>query len=214
MRDALREGLKKWKALPEVETKAGALRVPEHGPVDGTYYRVPPQNSLILNVYTRALDHVTDNQFADAVCKIGAGDEAARDHLWLTEPEWKSLIPPNPKISQKFPMPEKIAERILRFHFVDNTRGEPPFWRKNDIRSRDLNLIVEEVKQSSVRLRIQGTSLLSTQEDATKSERGFDASLLGYIEYDSTKTAITRFSVVAVGDHWGTGAHTQRGTRL
>ena len=213
MREVLREGLKKWNALPETERKPGAVQVPEHGTFDRAFHRVPPTNGLILNVYTRALDRVGEQDFSDAVCRVGAGDEAARDHLWLTEAEWKSLLPANPRVGEKFPMSPKITERIARFHLVDNTRGEPPMWRRSDLRQRDVQIEVESTDNSRVRLRINGTALLGTDAEPDKADRGFDSGLLGYIEYNPRGQGITRFDMVAVGDHWGSGAHTRRRTR-
>ena len=213
MREVLREGLKKWNELPETERKPGAVPVPEHGAFDRAYHRAPPPNGLILNVYTRALDRAGEQNFSDAVCRVGAGDEAARDHLWLTESEWKSLLLANPRVGETFPMPAKIAERVARFHLVDNTRGEPPMWRRSDLRKCDVQVEVESIENSRVRLLINGTALLSTDADPDKADRGFDSSLLGYIEYHPREQRITRFDVVAVGDHWGSGAHTRRRTR-
>ena len=213
MREVLREGLKKWNALPETERKPGAVQVPEHGAFDRAFHRAPPTNGLILNVYTRALDKVGEQEFSDAVCRVGAGDEAARDHLWLTESEWKSLLPRDPRVGDLVPMPEKVIERILRFHLVDSTRGEPPMWRRGDIRKQEILVRIESVTVSTVRLRIYGTTLLATSAESHKADRGFDASILGYIEYQPHKQRITRFDMVAVGDHWGSGAHTRRRTR-
>src|SRR5207248_2491544 len=61
-------------------------------------------------------------------------------------------------------------------------------------------------------LRLDGSALLATDAEAARSERGFDARLLGYLEYDRSKKAIARWDVVAVGEHWGNGPYT-RGAR-
>lgn len=97
------------------------------------------------------------------------------------------------------------TERMLRFHLTDNTRGEPPMWRREDIRSQEMTLTVEEVSPSTLRLWVQGSALLATNADAAKAERGFDVQLIGTIQFDRTKKSIDRFSVVAIGDHWGQG---------
>ena len=238
MRDLLQEGLREWHKLPESERRPGAIKVPEHGPVDATYFRSPPARGLILNVYARALDHgragtsnpasrdalaiVTPTStapgkfalsFTDAVCKVGRGDEASRDHLWVTEAEWKSLLPANARRGDTFPMPARIAERILRFHLVDNTRGEPPMWRRENIRTNQLTLHVEAATPQELRLRLEGAVLLATRADASQADRGYDASLFGYITYDPGSGTIRRFDMVSVGDHWGVGAHTRRDAR-
>src|SRR5262249_59696686 len=135
---------------------------------------------------------------------------AARDDLWLTEAEWRALIPSQPKKGERVPMPAALAERILGFHLTDNTRGEPNMWRREEIRSKDLTLTVDEVTPASIRLRLDGSAVLATKADVEKAERGFDVRLFGYIGYDRSKKVIDRFDVVAAGDHWGEGTYTRR----
>jgi hypothetical protein len=207
MRDTLRLGLREWKKLPEERRKPGAVKVGDVDKTDARYARTPPLGGLIVKVYTRILDRDKD-EYCVGSCKTRGGDKAARDHLWLTETEWKSLIPANAKKGDKSSLPANVAERILRFHLTDNTRGEPPMWRKEDIRSQGLALVVEEATAKSLTLRLEGSALLATNADAAKADRGFDVRVLGHIKYDVAKKAIERFDVVAVGEHWGHGPFT------
>jgi hypothetical protein len=227
MRDFIRSGLSKWGKLAEAERTPGAVKVGEPGKLDTMYARTPPENGLIVNVHARLLEHADAagtsveglpkagsllGGFADAQCKVGNGDEASRDHLWLTEAEWKSLIPKNAKVGERSPVPPAIVSRILRFHLIDNTRGEPPMWRREDVRKGEMSLVVESATPAKVTLRLEGVALLATDASVDKAKRGYDARLLGYIEYDPTKPRVTRFDVVAVGDHCGEGTFT-RGAR-
>src|SRR3954452_19458695 len=182
MRDVLREALAKWKRLPEDRRRPGAVRVPaDPGPLDGGYTRKPPANGLIVNVYTRLLETNAIGELCEAECKVGDGNEAARDHLWLTEAEWRSLVPAkDPHVGQTFDVPAPIARRIARFHLVDNTRGEPPMWQADDVRSLRMTMTVESADAKAIKLRLDGTALLSTAADPDKAKRGYDAGLLGY----------------------------------
>jgi hypothetical protein len=121
----------------------------------------------------------------------------------LTEQEWKSLIPARPKKGESSPVPPAIAKRILRFHLVDNTRGEPGYWREKEIHDGRLSLSVEEATADGVELRLQGRALLATHADPARAQRGFDVSLLGHIHYDVAKKSIDRFDVLAIGTRWG-----------
>jgi hypothetical protein len=208
MRETLRQGLRAWSKLPEDRRKPGAIKIGDLGKTDTAYARTPPPNGLIVNVYTRILDR-DKGELCKGACKTLGGDQAARDHLWLTEPEWKALVSINPGKGARLPLPPKIVERILRFHLTDNTRGEPPMWRREDIRAQQLTLTVEDVTPTTIRLRLAGSALLATDADATKAERGFDVHVLGHIDYDRGKKTIQRFDVVAVGDHWGDGPFTR-----
>jgi hypothetical protein len=208
MRQVLQQGLTRFRNLPEAERKPGAIQVPDAGKSDTRYNRTPPPGGLIVKVYTRILDRTAKGEFCKGTCSSRGGDQAARDHLWLTEAESKSLVPANLKQGDRFPLPPTIVERIARFHLIDNTRGEPPMWRREDVRTRDVSLTAQEVNETSVRLRLEGSILLANQADPAQANRGFDARLLGYIEYDQRKKLITRFEMVALGEHWGAGTYT------
>jgi hypothetical protein len=213
MREVLRDALAKWKKLPESERRPGAVKVPDVSRTDSRYTRTPPPGGLIVNVFTRLLDRDATGELCDAACKTGSGDEAARDHLWLTESEWRSLVPATAKKRDQFPLADKIAERICRFHLLDNTRGEPPLWGREEVRSRKFTLTVEESTSSGISVRLDGAASIATHADPSRAERGYDVRLLGYIHFDAAKNAIDRFDIVAVGDHWGEGTYT-RGARL
>jgi hypothetical protein len=210
MRDTIRQGLRAWQKLPDDRRQPGAVTVADPETVDPRFARTPPPGGLIVRVYTRILDREGQDDFCRGTCPTRGGEAAARDHLWLTQAEWKSLIPADPKVGDTMPVPAAVAERMLRFHLTDNTRGEPPMWRRDEIRSSKLTLTVEEATPAAIRLRLDGTALLATRPDADQAERGFDVRLLGHIGYDRAKGAIDRFDVVAAGDHWGAGPHTRR----
>ncbi len=214
MREVLRDGLTAWRALPEADRRPGAVVVPgETGQVDDRFSRRPPAGGLVLDVFTRALDRNDDGKsYSDADCSLGGGDEAARDHLWLTRDEWRSLVPAKPVVGQLAPVPAAIVRRIARFHLVDDTRGEPPFWSRDELRTADLTATVEAATPGEIRLRLDGRARLATDADPARADRGYDARLLGYLTHDRKADALTRFDLVAVGDHWGEGPHT-RGAR-
>jgi hypothetical protein len=209
MKQVIRQGLAKWNQLPEDRRKPGAIAVPEPEKVDARYDRSPPKGALVIKVFTRVLRKDDAGKYQKGISKARGGDAAARDHLWLTEAEWRGLIPAEPKVGDTSTVPAGIAERIARYHLIDNTRGEPPMWNRQEVRNRQLTLTVEEVTADRFRLRLEGAMLLSSEADVEKSRRGYDARLLGYIGYDRKKNAIDRFDLVALGGHWGEGTFTR-----
>jgi len=209
MRETIRRGLHDWQSLPEASRRPGAITVNDPATRDDRFARTPPAGGQVVNVFTRILDR-EGGDLSRGKRPSAVGEAAARDHLWLTEAEWRSLVPDEPKTGDKVALPGAVVERILRFHLIDNTRGEPPMWRREDIRANNLSLTVEEATPASVRLRLDGSALLASGPDAEKADRGFDVRLLGFIGYDRARRAIDRFDVVAVGDHWGRGQNTRR----
>jgi hypothetical protein len=212
MRSLLVQGLREWQRLPAAERQPGAIDVAPLAKVDPHFTRSAPAGSLILNVYTRILDHDADQQLCRGTCSKAGGDRAARDHLWIPEAEWKALIPSGAKAGDVLPVPKKLLLRVIRFHLMDNTRGEPPIWKRDEVRAGSMTVTVETVSAKEIKLRLDGTALLATAKDPKEASRGFDARLLGYIEYNVANKMIRSFDLIAVGDHWGEGTFT-RGAR-
>ena len=80
-------------------------------------------------------------------------------------------------------LPETVAsdaERLARFHLTDNTRGEPPMWRKDEVRHSDLMLTVTKATDDRIQLRLDGAVLLATNADPARAVRGFEVRLLEY----------------------------------
>jgi hypothetical protein len=110
-----------------------------------------------------------------------------REHLWIRKDEVQALA--------KDELPETLRNRIVRYHLVDNTRGTPTGWTEADIKKLELTLR---------RGRLEGYAHLETP----RGERGYQAALLGFVQTENGK--VTRFDLVAHGQHWGEGTYTPR----
>jgi hypothetical protein len=208
MREVLEQGLRAWDRLPAGERTPGAIRVGESGRVDERFVREPPKDGLILNVFTRILDRKVGGRLVRGSCSFPGGEQAARDHLWLTAEDCRALMPSDPKVGDRFAMPGALADRLVRYHLVDNTRGEPDFWDRAAVRKVRLEWTVERVGAGFVQLRLEGEVLLANGPDARQARRGFDVEVLGRLRYDRSKKEIYRLELLAVGDHWGRGPYT------
>ena len=211
-REQLAYALRKWAALPAGRRDPGAVTVPPHGPLDPAYTRTPPAGGLIARVHTRILDRNGDD-FVKGSCAFAGGDKSARDFLWVTADEVAALAPAKAEPGFSYPLPAKVADRILRFHLVDNTRGEPAFWAKKDVRDHALTLTVTAATTDAIDLRLDGTALLATDADPNKADRGYDVRMLGTVRYRPATGTGDRFEITALGEHWGTSEVEGRGGR-
>jgi len=171
-------------------------RVSNHrGKRDKRFERTPPEGGLVLDVFSRILGnpYPPSKKFWDKVKAKSVG----RDHLWITKKEVKALIP---KSEKKYQLLKSLMIRIVRFHLVDNTRGEPPMWKIREIKSANITVTVEK---KEIHLRIDGEFHLATSNN----DRGYDAKLLGYITISDKK--IKRFDMVVRGKFWGEGRYTK-----
>jgi hypothetical protein len=207
MRGFLVAALKAWNTIPAAQRAKGAVQVPDLSKVDARFAPALPKDALIVNVYARILDR-TDDFFCHGSCKFPGGQRASHDHLWIRADEWQALLAKDARKGQHIAVPEKLMYRMARYHVVDNTRGEPPMWARQDVRSAEVKLVVEEVTAREVRIKLTGAIMLASDTDPKAAKRGYDVSLLGEIRYEPVQRRIMKFSVVALGEHWGEGTFT------
>jgi hypothetical protein len=193
----LKQALDKWQSLPESARQPRPFKV-DPGKPDPRFDRRPPEGALILRVHARELE----GRWKPAPDRGGRPNLASLDHLWLKKEEWQSLVPTKLDKGFTYPMTAALLRRIARFHFVDNTRGEPPMWQSGEIKSAEAELRIEGVKKGVVTIRISGR--FSIESD----DMGFEGVLGGSMDYSPEKRSFTRFDWVAVGDHWGQGTYT------
>lgn len=150
---------------------------------DRLYNVKPPEGGAILRVHGKVLDgyEPTDDRWQEIFQSA-----LSRDNMWLTAEEHKQVAAGN--------IPKQVQQRLVRFHLVDGTRGEPPMWNEDEIRTLDMQLDNG---------RLSGKVHLETKDG----KRGYQAQILGYVE--SSGETLTRFDVVVHGDFWGEGRYTK-----
>jgi hypothetical protein len=188
----MHEALKKWNALPPADKTA---KVPDHGKLDAKFHRSLPEKAQVIKVITRALEK-NGSKYSHLKDKI-PGKLAAVDHLWLRQEEIQQLH--SLVQSGGGSLNKRLTHRIARYHFTDSTRGEPPFWKLDEIK----NLIMK-VDKTGI---ISGSYHLET-EDAN---RGYQGKLSGRIGF-TNNGKLSGFELLALGNHWGEGRYT-RGAR-
>ncbi len=219
---AYRQAVFAFRRLPAEEREPGAVKVPplDEKKVDEQFTRKLPEGAIAVRVFARALER--DENGKCSACEIKSNNAKAKvgllsslDHMWIPAEEWRKLIPREAKPGDKITMPQAISMRIARYHLIDNTRGEPDMWKAEHVRKNEISLTVVEATPDVLKLRLDGNVLLSTSDEipatsaeVQRGERGYDVALLGGIQVDRKTTAITKFNVVALGDHWGTSRYT------
>jgi hypothetical protein len=168
-------------ALKKFDPKA-EVAAPKGGEKDPRFDYKPPADGLVVTVTAKVLGGYEKTAKAAAIYQ----DALGLDHLWVRKDEAAALA--------RGEFPDSLKSRLVRFHLVDNTRGEPPFWRADEVRKAEFAL-----KDG----RLTGTVHLETKSE----DRGFQAEVFGLVATE--KGAVTRFDVVAKGEFWGEGAFTR-----
>jgi hypothetical protein len=201
--------LEQFKALPEEERKP-KIAVPENVAPPKRKLPAPPENGIILKGYCTYVR-------ADESGKIGRSREwyyrdnpdrwpaeTQSDMLWLTEAEWRSLLPADPKKGDRFDVAAPIQKRLFCTIGIDYMEGSV-----NALLAREtaLTLTVDDVAPGSFTMRLDGAAKLGKElEDKARKEkntRGSEVRVLGYVGVDRARKAITRFDIVGLGLAWG-----------
>jgi hypothetical protein len=165
------------KALRDFQPAEGAPA--EGGKPDPRFSRALPEQGLVLSATTKVLGGYPDS--GDRKIRIYQ-QSLGRDHLWLEKEDVQALVEGR--------VTDRLRNRIASYHLVDNTRGEPPWWRKGEIKSLELALS-------------NGILTGKARFESESGDRGFAADLRGVVEVRDGK--VTRFDLVAKGEAWGAG---------
>jgi hypothetical protein len=212
MRAVIEGALDAWRALPAEERAPGAVRVAERAPdaVDARYERSVPENALVLRVHARVLERGPGGALrrCASVPSGVRGIRPGRDHMWIREAEWRALVAPPGAGEALLEVPDALAQRLCRFHLVDTTRGEPPFWGRGDVRDVQLRLRVTRDAGDTLELALDGRARLALADGA----RSYAPVLAGRLVFSRSADRFTVFDVGAVGEHVGDGTW-NRGAR-
>jgi len=180
LRRLMKEKLAQFEASPAARRRVEAISAEE---IDPRYNVEPPEGGLVVRVHAKVLGgyEPTTNRWRTIF-----QESLSRDNLWITADEHEALV--------RGDVPLSLQRRIARFHLVDNTRGEPPMWSEDEIRSLQLRL--DEG-------RLSGSVHLETD----RGDRGYEAELLGHVK--TANGRVVRLDVVALGEFWGEGRFTR-----
>jgi hypothetical protein len=145
----------------------------------------PPQNGLIVRVHTRARSRDNNGDYRPVAIEdypLVKGDverfEELQsignfgpnvDSMWLTEAEWRRLVPDEAAPGEPFEPPFAITERLARFHLVPHKMvGGTGHWSKAELQVARLTLIVEYASDEHLRMRLEGFAHLGSGYDAEK----------------------------------------------
>ena len=220
----VKDGMAKWRELPEAERKPGATAVKQVTESERQEQPAPPDGALVVRIRQRTLKKTKDGQFAlikgeedldflNSITKLDRWHPSFlgsfQDVMWLPQDEWQMLIPENPSKGDRLPLPPRVKDRLLLWHLTNRTLNAGMAWEKTDLRAENVMLTVEEVAPV-LRLRLDGKVLFEIEgTDADKklawqrTARGYDAKMLGFLDYDPRQKTFTRFDMAVVGDWWG-----------
>ena len=209
----LREALKNWDKLKAKGRKflgEDPLEIAQLNRAD----RFFPEGGLVLKVNTRDLprDPPQEGSWADVW---------NQDFAWFTRDEAEQFLPRTIAPGRTRKVPRALVERLARFHFLDNVRGQTPPFPARAIEDATLTSRVTAVAGDVVSLRLGGRTKAVQKGDwpirgfedmnrPSGQERGLEMKLLGRARFDRKQGRFVAFEAVAVGIRWGGTQYNRR----
>lgn len=215
----LREALARWDAMNRAgelpDSTAGLDPAQVHR--DEHFY---PENGLVLRVNTRDLPR----EQPISVARRWA-DAWNQDFAWFTRDEAARFVPSETAVGARADVPRALVDRLARFHFVDNVRGQTTSFPARAVRVADLNSQITGVEGDVVSVRLEGHTRTEDEgrwairgyrdmNSPSAQKRGVDLELLGFAKFDRALGRFVEFELVAIGMRWGGTQYNGRGNDL
>lgn len=205
--DNLSGSVEKYKKLPKSDRIPSTLI-----PAAESKVPTPPPGGLILNAYCTYLDRDSSGGYSRAKWMLndiypstmaGKTEPATtgNDMVWLTDAEWKAMVPSEPRKGQPQAVPPSVRQRLLGLHACDFhpvAGGGRPI-----VRAGELALTVDAVSTSAIDLRLEGWSETGQEFNPARLEYGCSMKLFGFLKVDLAGKQFVRFDVVGLGECWG-----------
>ena len=201
--ESIRGGLKKWESLTPVERTlvSGEEIEPNHRWEDN----YPVGGLVLTSVNTDLPSDPPRTEERTGLWNL--------DHVWFSKTEARRWLSADPQEGETYPLPEDLANRLFRFHLVDNVRGQTLPFAPQEIKDSKISIQIEERQKSIVRMSITGTSRavahgewLLGKNDWTPNyplNHGMTSKILGTATYDLNSDSFTKFEMVAIGERFG-----------
>lgn len=170
----------------------------------------PPENGLILRGFCTYMKRDEQGRY------VRSGEyyykenpdrwmaETQSDLLWLTEVEWKSLIPADPKPGAKVDASPAIQKRFYCTIGIDYMEGSV---NSVPLRESTLTVTVEKADERQVLLRVDGYAELGKEFGESSRDkpetRGCQVRVVGEISFNRSQQKVDRFNLAGTGRAWG-----------
>lgn len=205
----IEDATKVWDAMPESARYAsGGLEERPEGRI--RYEWSYPEDGLVLRITSRDLPREDGSR---------ASDRWNHDHAWFTKDEAVLLCGVRETGAHWQPghraeVPRALVERLARFHFVDNVRGQTIAYDADHVREARLDATIVAVEGDTVRLRYTGRAACegirgwrsygaNPTAPAPEERRALEVDIRVEATFDRATGSFTQFDGVAIGTRSG-----------
>ena len=189
----LKEGLAKWKALPESERAARKVVTQKLKHRWEDYY---PHDGLVLTGYSRDLPR-DKNPTSKHLPTWN------RDAAWFSKDELQKLVPGDAQKGDTFDFPDLFVSRLSQLHIVDAVKGQTDEFEPNETTGSKITATVTERTATHIRMTIRGMTKAKGKAKGKVPARGIETTVVGSATFEIKSARFSKFDFVAIGERWG-----------
>lgn len=201
--ESIKDGLNKWNSLPPAERKLLSQQKiePSHRWEDN----YPAGGLVLTSVNTDLPSDPPREEERSGLWNL--------DHVWFNKAEARRWLSADPREGDTYPLPEDLANRLFRFHLVDNVRGQTLPFAPQELRETSLTIQIKERHESLVKMSITGGAKAIAKGEWMLGENdwtpkyplnhGMTSEILGTATFDLSSDRFIEFEIVALGKRYG-----------
>ncbi len=186
----LQRGLAEYQNHPPSRAQIQQSTLNEH------FSMVPDPGTSVIRVFTRV--HPVPRGSDELNNGIG------RDHFWILRDELQQIASLPHDDGRPFLLPSSLVARMVRFHLIDNVRGEPDMWRPEEVKQKNFSARFVGGNASAKFYEFQG----EFDERTSDGKRGVQGIIEGRFEVAMTQLKISHFRAFAQMKAWGASRFT------
>lgn len=122
-----------------------------------------------------------------------------RDHFWILSDEVKEIASDVHDDGRQFQLPTNLVSRLVRFHLLDNVRGEPDLWQPAEVKQATFNARLMGRNGSTKCYEFNGVYAQRTSDN----RRGIQGTIEGRIDIADGGSKILHFRAYSQPVTWG-----------
>jgi len=164
--------------------------------VNEKFSMAPAPTTSVVRIYTR-------------IRPVPPGSDAlnngvGRDHLWILDSEVTQISDRSHDDGKPFQLPSPLVARLVRYHLIDNVRGEPDMWKGDEVAKSNFSAKYIRANATGKTYEFRG-EFAQRKKDNT---RGSQGNIYGRFEVANNQSKITNFRAYAQMEAWGASRFT------
>lgn len=189
----MEQGMKAFKEHPPAQ-----VAIPETA-LQAAFTRPPRSSTSVVAIYSRIRPL--------PACADSRNRDLGRDYLWIYQDEVRQILRESEKFKVNQKIPQTLAYRIARYHFIDIVRGQPIFWQYSEVTKADFTL----KKVSEAPEHPQFTFEGAIECHSSSGESGIRGTISGKFTIDELSEKIVTFRAYGKSEAWGASEYTKMG---